>query len=211
MNIFDVQALFNHVVGRKSFESPYQYIAGDVNLDGSLTMQDVDVLLAYIGGERQHINPEERWIFVDSDFEFDQSLDPLQQLFPQEIMIRAHQLETDLDFTAICLGDIVDKGNGGQSSKKALDEVEVGLRSAIDIQKLSVEFSPNPFAEKTIMRISDHELSYQLKIFNSSGQMILDKKNLRGNLEITELQNSGLYIYNLMVGEKTIQGRIIKF
>lgn len=111
----DVVALQKHLLGIEPFHSPYQYLAADVNLSGTVTTFDLVLIRRLILGAIPEFPGGRSWRFVPEDFVFPASGNPLAPLPPEQIVVERH-LDTDSQFRfiGVKLGDINFSADPGQ-------------------------------------------------------------------------------------------------
>lgn len=118
VNALDLVILKKHILGLEAFVSPYQHIAGDVNLSGNLSTLDLVQLQKMLLGVQTLDKNYPSWRFIDQGFVFDPLVDPLTQNFPE-----AHTFQNlngdamQTNFTAIKLGDV--NGSAGINIQSA--------------------------------------------------------------------------------------------
>ncbi|MBK8654388.1 MAG: hypothetical protein IPN20_10885 [Haliscomenobacter sp.] len=122
---FDLLLVTQHILGNKKLASPYQLLAADVNLSGSLTTQDLIQMRKVILGVDRNFAHGRSWRFVPADYVFSNPNSPWKPAFPE--VINFNDLEgpvSDADFIAVKLGDVngsapAFKGNGPGLEQRA--------------------------------------------------------------------------------------------
>ncbi|MEM6319685.1 MAG: hypothetical protein AAF960_18575 [Bacteroidota bacterium] len=106
VSTFDLIQISKHILGIQSFESPYEYIAADVNQSGTVTAFDLVQLRQLILNIIPEFPNNDSWRFVDATYEFTTS-NPLTEPFREKIDINNHVTnKMDADFVAIKIGDL---------------------------------------------------------------------------------------------------------
>ncbi|MBK6946729.1 MAG: hypothetical protein IPH16_00430 [Haliscomenobacter sp.] len=82
---FDLILVTQHILGNKKLASPYQLLAADVNLSGSLTTQDLIQMRKVILGVERDFSHGKSWRFVPADFVFANPQSPWKPAFPEVI------------------------------------------------------------------------------------------------------------------------------
>ena len=105
----DFNAIFNHLEGNILFNSPYEYIAADVDMDGLITLDDwLAVLDLSAGFISEFPNNTPSWRFVDASYDFGADItSTLSQDFPE--IRTVNNLSNDIssvDFIAVKVGDL---------------------------------------------------------------------------------------------------------
>jgi hypothetical protein len=109
INIFDMVAINNVLLGRSTFANPYQWLAADVNLDKSLDIFDIIALASLILGRTESLQaaPAQPWFFVPAGYEFENPDYPYEETVPNNINFSMiTPTEVNQGFVAIKLGDV---------------------------------------------------------------------------------------------------------
>lgn len=102
----DMIMIGRHVLGINVFSDPFQYIAADINNDKSISTLDMLQLRALVLSIHQSFPYNTSWTFVDADYEFDDTMNPLLQDYPTVKNINNLQGEIEANFVAIKIGDL---------------------------------------------------------------------------------------------------------
>lgn len=104
---WDLIMIRRHILQVELFSSPYQYIAGDVNDSGSITMSDVVEAKRVILGLQAEFNNTPSWRFIPANHVFENEDNPLEGESPVEyLMTNPVWEEINLDFIGIKIGDV---------------------------------------------------------------------------------------------------------
>lgn len=102
----DLITLAKHVMGVDTLDSPYQFIAADIDLSGVVDMEDLTLLHRMLLGLELQFPDSLSWRFVPRSFDFP-ATDPLSVDFPEELAIdNLSAPREDADFIGIKLGDL---------------------------------------------------------------------------------------------------------
>ncbi len=118
--------------------------------------------------------------------------------------------QTSSTAIALSTGDyivVVTDSNGCSYS----DTVNVGTTTSIDdlVNHVYIHVYPNPVIENFIIE-TNFSKEYQLSIYNSSGKLIRELNNLKGNIRIERgMLPLGLYILSIDIGKKVFNYPII--
>lgn len=110
ITIKDLLLLQRHILAIELLDHPEQYLAADVNNDGSLSLLDLVLIRKVILGQLEEFPNQNSWIFSFNNFEFDHPTEPwlddysYRFLSPYETY--NYQSSPFLEFTAIKVGDI---------------------------------------------------------------------------------------------------------
>ena len=109
VSTFDLVLISQHILGVKLFDSPYKYIAADVNQSGSITSFDMVQLRQLILNIREDFANNTSWRFVDKNYQFT-SNNPAKEVFPETMEISSTN-QSQYDFIGIKIGDINGSAN----------------------------------------------------------------------------------------------------
>ena len=102
----DLILLAKHVMGVDTLDTPYQFIAADIDLSGAVDMDDLAWLHQMLLGLEPEFPESLTWRFVPRSFSFP-ATDPLSVAFPEDISIdNLSGPVEDADFIGIKLGDL---------------------------------------------------------------------------------------------------------
>lgn len=206
----DVRAVLDHLTGVKVFQSPYEYIAADINFDNEINLLDLKALLSYVQGDSDQIPLDKRWQFVDAAYNFE-SDNCLTENYPEYLM-HLKAAENTLNFKAICTGDVSEYKTIYDFELADLSqEISKDIRSLENNQVvLKASFSPNPFTDKSILQLEGLiTQNLKLEIFDHSGKLVI-QSNVSDGFEVTQIYKAGLYFYRITSENQVISGKIIK-
>ncbi|RMF01458.1 MAG: hypothetical protein D6772_04780, partial [Bacteroidetes bacterium] len=104
---FDIIGIQKHILGTDLLETPYQYIAADVNKSGSITTLDIIQVRKLILNIDTEFQNNTSWRFVLASFEFPEGVDPLSVEFPEFLNFSAeHASDYASGFIAVKIGDV---------------------------------------------------------------------------------------------------------
>lgn len=115
VSIFDVILIKGHILGivGETFDSPYQYLAADVNGSGTVSLLDIIFIKRVITNEADSFPTGQSWRFVPADYVFPDPQNPYSS--PEERnyipLIQDHLNE---DFIGVKLGDVNNTADSGQ-------------------------------------------------------------------------------------------------
>ena len=106
VSTFDLVLISKHILGITPFDTPYKYIAADVNKSGSITAFDMVQLRQLILNITSEFPNNDSWRFIESGYEFSTS-NPSAESFNEFTSINNLSGEMmDIDFTAVKIGDV---------------------------------------------------------------------------------------------------------
>jgi len=111
LNVITIQ---RHILGIELLDSPYKFIAADVDNNNVINGVDLVELRKLILGIYTEFPANDSWRFVDKGYTFTNLIDPLSENFTEDYQISTLDNDMDVDFVAVKIGDVN-------------DSVEVGL------------------------------------------------------------------------------------
>jgi len=108
VSTFDLVLISQHILGINQFDTPYKYIAADVNQSGTVTAFDLVQLRQLILNILQDFPNNTSWRFLDMAHEFE-SMETAMQLANQDEEQTIRNLSSDrlgTDFLGVKIGDI---------------------------------------------------------------------------------------------------------
>lgn len=204
----DIDALTSHLIGEKLFDKTYQYLAADVNQDGMLTIEDLNILIEYVSEEiTTFTETNHRVIVMDSstmEMKYD-ILDPAYSVVHFDSLVDQN---LNVDFLVVQLGDIVKS-----ASSIVGNDIETSNRS----NELSYVLSPNPLHDDftiTFEGMKQGEVS--LKVYDLQGKIAYERAWTlsSGSAMIKEnlgFLNTGVYLYQLVIDGEQFDGKMLKF
>ncbi len=94
--------------------------------------------------------------------------------------------------------------------KKIYYYSEENILSIKNTKPLKITLYPNPIINELKFNLTDYSKIITFELFDSQGRKIISKKiNENKKLNLEHL-NSGIYLYNLIIGDKNQKGKLIK-
>lgn len=148
VDVWDLVLMIRHIVGLETFDTPYKYMAADVNNNGDITALDVvdmQRILLFLDDELP--NNQGDWQFVPSTFNFVDPANPFSENIPNYAWVDLSEYNMDQEFVAIKTGDV--SGNADPNNLTGEGDTRSGetLTFVVDNQKMiagetyTVEFS----------------------------------------------------------------------
>lgn len=140
VNILDVVLIQRHILAKDTLDSPYKWIAADVNKSGTVTVADILDIRRLILGAIDSFPSNTSWRFVPVSFKFPDSVaNPLTLPFPDSIGFTGLKKDTlNNDFIGIKVGD-VNLSKDAQLRGEAPMEIMMANRAFDYGEKLVVE------------------------------------------------------------------------
>ncbi len=111
VSTFDLIQIHRHILNIKTFDSPYQYIAADINRSGTITTLDLIQLRKVILGIDANFANNSSWRFIAVDHIFQNPTDPLREYWPETIRIGPLNGIRNVAFIGIKIGDLNNSAN----------------------------------------------------------------------------------------------------
>lgn len=102
----DLIMIQRHVLGLAEFDSPYQYIAADINNNENVNSSDLLALRKVILGINIEFPNNLSWRTIDADHTFDDATDPWSTSIPEYYNIQQLATNMYIDFVGVKIGDI---------------------------------------------------------------------------------------------------------
>lgn len=106
VSTFDLIQIQKHILNIKIFDSPYQYIAADINRSGAVTTLDLIQLRKVILGIDANFTNNSSWRFIDVNHIFQNPTDPLKEYLPEKIRLGPLNGIRNVEFIGIKIGDL---------------------------------------------------------------------------------------------------------
>ncbi len=106
VSTLDIVLLQRHLLGIDNIDSPYRLLAGDVNNSGSLTASDILLLRKIILGVTDEFGGDKNWMFVDSDYTWDDASNPWEEPYAEQYDIDRLESDMVVNFTGVKMGDL---------------------------------------------------------------------------------------------------------
>lgn len=111
---FDLLLLNEHILGKKLLDSPYKYVAADVNQNNFITTADYVILKKLLLLDLDSFPNNTSWRFIPQSYKF-VNYHPILPLYPEEIFINNLQQDyIGADFVGVKLGDLNFSNNPNQ-------------------------------------------------------------------------------------------------
>ncbi|MFK7936497.1 MAG: T9SS type A sorting domain-containing protein [Saprospiraceae bacterium] len=118
---FDLVLMTKHILGIRTFDSPYKMLAADINRSSSITTLDVVQMRKVILNLVDEFPNNDSWRFVDAAYQFPDATNPWLETIPE---IRSYndvdRSNMNVDFIAIKIGDV--NGSAIMNSIQTVDE-----------------------------------------------------------------------------------------
>ncbi|MFK7979643.1 MAG: T9SS type A sorting domain-containing protein [Saprospiraceae bacterium] len=102
---FDLVLISKHILGLQSFNSPYQYVAADVNQSGTISAYDMVQLRQLILNINQKFPNNTSWKFVDANYAFTTD-SPAEESYRETVELLDMEAAMQVDFMAVKIGDV---------------------------------------------------------------------------------------------------------
>ncbi len=107
VSTLDIIKMRKHLLNIERFDSPYKYIAADVDQSGNVSTLDLINTRKLILGLIESFPNNESWRFVPSTYVFQENANPLETDFPEIAVVPSETTDkSQIDFMAIKVGDV---------------------------------------------------------------------------------------------------------
>jgi len=196
----DLALLNAYLSERYTFESPYSYIAADINEDNVINQEDYELLSELVNGEEDEWPKERQWVFYNSIEMGSMSDNPLEDEMTQEIMVLSNESRVSkINLMGVLKGDI-------DKHESFIEEDNLERRNIEEIQ-----IFPNPFSEKFVITNPEQEL-LKISILSMDGRLIFEEEQSSSRIEFNQTKDmpSGTYFYQIEYEQNVLSGKIIK-
>ncbi len=139
---FDLVLISKHILGLQSFNSPYQYIAADVNQSGTISAYDMVQLRQLILNINQQFPNNTSWKFIDNTYVFTTE-NPAAEDYRETVALSNMTNEMQVGFMAVKVGDVNQSANftGRQEAdSRSVTKIQVAEQSLEAGQIYTVDF-----------------------------------------------------------------------
>ena len=151
VSTFDIALIQSVILGLSTFDSPYKYIAADVNNSGNISTFDILLMQKNILGLDNGFPNNSSWRFVDASYIFPDPINPwFGGPFPEAIDLTAVDSdEIDLNFVAVKIGDVNLSSDPFSGNEVAVDRnkeqliIELGNQKIETGSSISIQLDQN--------------------------------------------------------------------
>ncbi len=183
ISTLDIILIQKHILGQELLESPYQFIAADVNNSKSISTIDIIQLRKLILNIDIAFEHNSSWRFIAADYTFPNLTNPWQATFPEFISLNNLQDSlTNVDFIGVKIGDV--SGNADPQGTRSLEN-----RNGNEVVYLS-------YLETTLQAGRQYTIPIQAKLAKLQGMQFtlgVDPKMA----ELVDIQDAALQKNNL--------------
>jgi len=106
VSTLDLVLIQKHILGLRNLDSPYKYIAADVNSDEAISALDIVSLRKVILGLTNEFPNNNVWNFINKEYSFFDDLNPLSESYTGRYEINPLNDDMNIHFFAIKTGDV---------------------------------------------------------------------------------------------------------
>lgn len=221
VDVNDLMALLNHVHGVESLTTLEQMIAADVDQNRVVDAKDLELLLAYLNGTSDSVL-DSTWTIVPVPYFNVAQVDTAFAEYGNTWNIRVDSTDQmDIAWKAIKIGNVNGKvkntiDEAEKSTQLELIENEIAIRKGTIVYD-PVVVMPNPFTDQFSIEYPDvKEGVLDIQVYDMRGQLVYGSSvyttvgNNRIDIDLTDMQGSGILLYRLLDGDRISTGKIIK-
>ncbi len=127
---YDLILLNDHILGKKMLDSPYKFIAADVNNNKKVTLADYLIIKDLILLNINEFPKSDSWRFIPSSFQFP-VYHPVLPAFPEKLeYVNLQNNVNDANFIAVKMGDLNNSGNPANKinpSNRSTEQMEISI------------------------------------------------------------------------------------
>ena len=194
INTLDIIKMQKHILGIERLNTPYKIIAADINNNKKVTASDILNLRKVILGEKESFTNNTSWRFVDSRYQFLNPKYPLNEDYPQELLVEDLNKNINVSFIGVKIGDI-------DCSAIANSRMKVNIRSDEDVI-LNVK---NKFLTKSEIIDIPIRVAQKTSLLGMQFTFKFDKEYL----DYVGIENSEIEITDNNIGLKSIDKGMI--
>ena len=199
----DIDILKAYLNEEYIFTNMYSFLAADVNEDGNINHEDLDILTELFSGEEDEWPRERQWVFYNAKDLETVTGNPLNENIRYQIFLRDEDFyKRDLAFTGVL------KGNLNEMESNFKNNAVLELRND---NNLNVVIYPNPFTE-TIAIDNPTKGEMKVSIYGLDGRLMFTKTTNDRSVKIENSTdwNVGTYLYKVVKGTDSKTGKVIK-
>ena len=139
---FDLVLISKHILGLQLFNSPYQYVAADVNQSGTISAYDMVQLRQLILNINSKFPNNTSWKFVDNTYVFPTE-NPIAENYRETVELSNMTDEMQVGFMAVKIGDVNQSAsftNNQEADSRSVTKIEVAEQSLEEGQIYTVDF-----------------------------------------------------------------------
>ena len=153
LSTLDIVLMQKHILGIKKYNSPYNYIASDINKDNKITASDILQIRKLILGEEDEFESNSSWRFIYKTQGMDDNENPLNGEFSETLPFNDLNSNLNADFVAVKVGDI-----NGDAVVNGLDKLETRTTKAIGFVIDNEEFEKSNIVEIPVLARDFNEI-----------------------------------------------------
>ncbi len=135
VSTLDLVLIQKYLLGNLEFESPYYYIAADINKSNSISSVDLVELRKLILGIYTEFPNNTSWRMIDKGFTFPNGINPLDMEFPESYQILDLTNDMIIDFVGVKVGDV--NGNASENIGESIVDQRQTLELFYDDKDIS--------------------------------------------------------------------------
>ena len=210
----DVELLTRFLLGDTTFDSPYQYLAADVDENGIIDIQDMTTLMQYITGQIERLPGSNDFIVFNKNQQFDPLSSILDSALNEHIELDTmKESVSTLNFVVVRKGDIV---NSIAENDIMENKETIAQSRTINAVAFSYEIYPNPFTDALNLKFETNTADdVIIQLFDLTGELIWSQSlstsiGLNTMTLSPDIKNSGMIMYRLISGNRIHSGKVIK-
>ena len=131
ISTLDLIRIQRHILGLETLDSPYKHIAADIDNNKIINGTDLVELRKLILGIYTEFPNNDSWKFVDKEYAFTNSNDPLLETYPQQYEITNLERDMNIDFIAVKIGDVNNSAEVNLQSQGRIQNTNGGINVVV--------------------------------------------------------------------------------
>ncbi len=162
VSTFDLVVLRRHILGVAPFDTPYKYIAADVDGSGNVSIADLLEIRKVILSVTTAFPIGKTWRFVPADYEFANPNNPFNEDMPEKLDFDLMRMDMFRDFVGIKLGDLDGSWSSVQNAAPERREAAQPLALQItDVTLRAGELYEIPFRSAAFGALAGYQFALQ--------------------------------------------------
>ncbi len=178
VSTFDIVLINRHILGTRSFDSPYKHIAADINKSGTITVFDLVLIQRAILGLNPNFPGNSAWRFIPRNYQFIDANNPLVEAFPESISLTNLSANlTGQDFVAVKVADVsyTVPGNARTITPRSTEKLTLNIKNQFYQAGDIVEI---PVTTTDLNRLAGFQLELDVEISGLSLTNITPNKTI---------------------------------
>lgn len=195
VSTIDLINIQRHILGVEPFDSPYKFIAADIDNNKIINGVDLVELRKLILGIYKELPSNDSWRFVDVGYTFEDPSNPFNENIAEDYEISSLASDMAIDFIAVKIGDLNSSAEVELGAQRNV-ESQVLPETTFEIENTTFEAGEIvriPFSLKSVSAVQGFQFS---SVFNSELLEVIDVQSSSAQLAASNfvIENNTLKI-----------------